>query len=115
MRLVVLFIVAALSMLDAMAVAAASIVSQDNACATLKDQIAMTGQIASPASEWGCEFIEESRIPSGFYLVALRGTCHEDICGSTLIGWYAIRMENGQVSKWDIGEWKLGERIGPLP
>lgn len=106
-----LFIVATLSVSDA---AAASIVSQDNACSALKNQIAITGQIASPASEWGCEFIEESHAPSGFYIVALRGTCHEDMCGSTLIGWYAIRKENGQINKWNVGDWKLGERIGPL-
>jgi hypothetical protein len=34
------------------------------------------------------------------------------MCGSTLIGWYAVEKASGRVFEWHVGEWKLGPPIG---
>lgn len=59
-----------------------------------------------------CEPIRAVDSPRGFYVLALRGWCREPVCGSTLIGWYAVEKASGRVFEWHVGNWKLGPRIG---
>ena len=59
-----------------------------------------------------CETLRAVDSPHGFYIVGLRGRCREEICGSTLIGWYAVQKRTGRVFAWDVGESRLG---APIP
>jgi hypothetical protein len=59
-----------------------------------------------------CEPLRAADSPRGYYILALRGRCREEICGSTLIGWYAVRKRTGRVFEWDVGERRLGAPIG---
>src|SRR5690349_2872225 len=58
-----------------------------------------------------CEALRATDSPRGFYLVRLSGRCREEICGSTLIGWYAVQKRTGRVFAWDVGEWWVGAPI----
>jgi hypothetical protein len=62
-----------------------------------------------------CEALRVADSPRGFYILALRGRCREDICGSTLIGWYAVQKRTGRVFEWEVGEWRLGASIPRRP
>ena len=62
-----------------------------------------------------CETLRAADSPRGFYILALRGRCREEICGSTLIGWYAVQKRTGRVFEWDVGEWRLGASITRHP
>lgn len=66
----------------------------------------------APSSIPGCEPVGAADSPQGFYVLALRGRCRETVCGSTLIGWYAVEKGTGHVFEWDVAEWRLGSRIG---
>lgn len=61
-----------------------------------------------------CETLRAVDSPQGYYILALRGWCRQTICGSTLIGWYAIQKTTGRVFEWDVAEWRLGFAISPL-
>ncbi len=58
-----------------------------------------------------CEGLESSDEPSGYQIVGLHGPCVEEICGSTLMGWFAVRKENGDVFEYDVAESKLGRAV----
>lgn len=58
-----------------------------------------------------CETLTAVDSPRGFYIVGLRGRCRQEICGSTLIGWYAVQKRTGRVFSWDVGGWRLGAPI----
>ena len=60
-----------------------------------------------------CDTVRDSDVPRGFYLVVLHGRCREEICGSTLIGWYAVQRSSGRVFEWDVGESRLGKPLTP--
>jgi hypothetical protein len=58
-----------------------------------------------------CETLRAVDSPRGFYIVGLRGRCREEICGSTLIGWYAVQKRTGRVFAWDVGESRAGPPV----
>ncbi|CAN5443913.1 hypothetical protein BH10PSE1_BH10PSE1_16120 [soil metagenome] len=58
-----------------------------------------------------CESLETSDEPSGYQIVGLHGPCFEEVCGSTLMGWFAVRKENGDVFEYDVAESKLGRAV----
>src|SRR3954468_11451415 len=43
-----------------------------------------------------CETLRAVNSPRCFYIVRLHGRCREEICGSTLIGWYAVQKRTGR-------------------
>ncbi|MBX3477189.1 MAG: hypothetical protein KF910_06260 [Brevundimonas sp.] len=59
-----------------------------------------------------CDEIAEADSPAGYYVMALRARCAEDVCGSTLMGWFAIDKMNGDVFEVeDVADWGLGRRV----
>jgi len=54
-----------------------------------------------------CEAGMQGDVP-GYRVVSLRGHCREEVCGSTLIGWFAVRQTDGAVFEFNVGEWKVG-------
>lgn len=94
------------------ATAAGTITSEVQACTVLKERTAsiIDQNVAGPVTEWGCEVVPTE----DFFVIALRAACHlprGEICGSTLLGWYAVRRSTGQVSEWDMAEDRLGKPL----
>lgn len=59
-----------------------------------------------------CEALNPADVPRGYYVLTLRGHCREpEGCGSTLIGWYAVRKGTRQVFEWNVANWKLDRRV----
>jgi hypothetical protein len=81
------------------------------ACALAKARVAAHLH-RIPSSIPDCETLRAVDSPQGYYLLALRGWCREPICGSTLIGWFAVRKRSGRIYEWDVPEMRLGPRVG---
>lgn len=59
-----------------------------------------------------CDRITEADAPSGYYVLALRAQCSEDLCGSTNMGWFAVQKATADVFEVDdVTDWKLGRRV----
>lgn len=62
-----------------------------------------------------CDDIPEADSPAGYYVMALRGHCSEELCGSTNMGWFAVQKATGGVFEWDVAEWTLGRAVADIP
>lgn len=61
-----------------------------------------------------CDVISAKDSPKGFYVLALHGArydCGDTICGSTLMGWFAVEQASGKIFEWDTGDLKLGRPL----
>jgi hypothetical protein len=48
----------------------------------------------------------------GYYVLALRAYCREELCGSTNMAWFAVQKTTGNVFEInDVGDWTLGRRV----
>ena len=91
---------------------AETITTEKAACDTTTARFAARGHfpVAKVAS---CDFIVAEAQPNGFYVLALHGPCREDICGSTLLGWFAIEKSTGRVFEFDLEDWSPKKLVGP--
>jgi hypothetical protein len=88
--------------------------SGEAACAVARARVA--GHFhRTRASIPACETLRAADGPRDYYLLALRGWCRETVCGSTLIGWFAVEKHTGRVFEWDVGEDRLGVELSPRP
>ena len=83
--------------------------SDQSACAAATAKVAVLRQLP-PAHVASCEADSHSDLPS-YYVVSLRGHCREEMCGSTLIGWFAVRKADAAVFEFNVGEWKVGQPV----
>lgn len=84
------------------------------ACAVATARV--TAQRQLPASHVAfCEHIPKADSPDGYYLMALRAHCSEELCGSTNMGWFVVRKATGDVFEWDVAESKLGQPVAERP
>lgn len=58
-----------------------------------------------------CDTANPVHNPPGFYVFGLHGWCGDEICGSTLMGWFAVQKATGRVFEWNVAENKLGPPI----
>jgi hypothetical protein len=59
-----------------------------------------------------CDDIPEDFSPDGYYVTGLRAYCHEPLgCGSTLMGWFAVRKSDGGVFEYDVAESTVGRPV----
>lgn len=80
------------------------------ACAVATARV--TAQRGLPTSHVAvCDPITDANSPKGYYVLALRAHCREALCGSTLMGWFAVRKTTGEVFEWDVAEWKVGPAL----
>lgn len=64
----------------------------------------------------GCDGVVNSENPSGFRIARVNGFCREEVCGSVLLGWYAVEERSGSVFEVaDVGDWTLGPQVNPSP
>lgn len=93
---------------------AAPVRSGEAACRVAKARVA--AGLHRPLSRIPfCETLRAADSPRGFYVVGLRGLCREEICGSTLIGWYAVQERTGRVFEWDVAEDRVGAPMTRRP
>lgn len=58
-----------------------------------------------------CDPVSEADSPDGYYVLGLRAHCGEELCGSTLMGWFAIERATGAVFEWDMAEGQVGAEV----
>ncbi|WP_156878177.1 hypothetical protein [Sphingopyxis sp. QXT-31] len=61
----------------------------------------------------GCDGVVDSFNPPGFRIARVNGYCHEEICGSVLMGWFAVEEDTGRVFEWNVADEELGPEINP--
>lgn len=62
----------------------------------------------------GCDGIIDSSNRPGFRIARVNGYCDEEICGSVLMGWFAVEEDTGRVFEVaDVADWKLGSEVTP--
>lgn len=57
-----------------------------------------------------CDASKDPELP-GYYIVSLHAYCREELCGSTLMGWFAVRQTDGAVFDFEVGEWQVGKPV----
>ena len=88
-----------------------SVGSAEAACVVATARV--TAQNGLPISHVSfCDHIAEADNPAGYYVMALHAHCSEEICGSTNMGWFAVKKATGKVFEVeDVTDWKLGRRV----
>lgn len=92
---------------------AAPVGSAEKACDVAKARTAALWHFPVSAIAF-CEPIDEAHNPKGYFVVGLHGKrddCGGDVCGSTLMGWFAVEKKTGRVHEWDTAEMKVGPLI----
>lgn len=83
--------------------------NDQSACSTATARVAAARQL--PITHVAdCEAFSDANLP-GYFVVALRGHCREELCGSTLIGWFAVRKADGAAFELNVGDWKVGRPV----
>ncbi len=95
-------------------VQAAWVQTTERACALAKARLSAVRHFPVSAIR-SCDTISAADSPEGYYVLALHGFCREEICGSTLLGWFAVRKSTGRVFEWDVADWRLGSPISQRP
>lgn len=92
---------------------AATVTTEKAACDLTKARVAERDHFPVSAIAF-CDSIVPEAQPKGFYALGLHGQlddCGGDVCGSTLMGWFAVQKATGQVFEWDVVEDRLGQRV----
>ena len=58
-----------------------------------------------------CDHITKEDGRPGYHIMALRAHCREEMCGSTIMGWFAVREATGEVFEVDVNDWEPGRRV----
>ena len=70
----------------------------------------------SAAEMAGCDGIIDDQNPDGFRVLRVNGYCEQDVCGSVLLGWYALQLATGRVFEVsDLSEIAIGSEVPALP
>ena len=86
------------------------VTSAEAACATATAQV--TAERGLPISHVAvCDPVSKESGRPGYQVLALRAHCREELCGSTLMGWFAVREATGEVFEVDVTDWKPGRRV----
>jgi hypothetical protein len=59
-----------------------------------------------------CDPVSEADRSDGYYLLGLRAHCREELCGSTLMGWFAVEKTTGAVFEWDVAKERIRVEVG---
>lgn len=87
-----------------------AVASAEAACTVTTAQVTAqrdlpTGHVAT------CDPISEADSPDDHYVLALGADCREELCGSTLMGWFAVKKATGAVFEWDMAEGQIGVEV----
>jgi hypothetical protein len=59
-----------------------------------------------------CDPARAEDSPASYHLLGLRAVCNQELCGSTLMGWFAVEKATGVVFEWDMAEGQVGAEVG---
>ncbi|MBX9460982.1 MAG: hypothetical protein KL785_07775 [Brevundimonas sp.] len=104
-------IIALLALPSASCTTTQSVSSAEAACVVATARV--TAQRRLPTSHVAfCDDVSEADSLAGYYVMALRAHCLEELCGSTNMGWFAVQRASGEVFEVDdVADWKLGRRV----
>lgn len=88
-------------------------VTADKVCSKIR--AAVIGRGDYPASQVAGCFEVTEQDPPGFYVTRLNAVCQQEVCGSVLLGWYAVEADTGRVFEWDIVTLEIGPEIISTP
>jgi hypothetical protein len=88
---------------------AASVSSDDEMCELAKDAVSAEG-LYDKTIMAGCDGGVSEEM-SDYYILRLNSHCQEDVCGSVLLGWYAVEKDTGRVFVWNVADWSLGDEV----
>ena len=87
--------------------------ADERACEAIKTAVVARGDYEMSRIA-GCDGIVDDDNPDGYRVVRMNGFCREELCGSVLMGWFALEEETGRVFEIDdVGNWTLGEEVVP--
>ncbi|GAA4751660.1 hypothetical protein GCM10023264_18000 [Sphingomonas daechungensis] len=115
-RVITLAVLLAAGVLPSTAPAgAAPVTSEKVACDVAKARVAARGHFPVSAIAF-CDFITSEEQSKDLYVLGLHGKrddCGDDVCGSTLMGWFAVEKSTGLVFEWDFTDFpgKLGAAV----
>lgn len=49
----------------------------------------------------------------GYVTLRLEGYCRQEVCGSVLLGWFAVENGSNRVFEWIPGEQTVGSELSP--
>lgn len=84
-------------------------ISDHGACELVKTAVSAQGQYENTTIT-GCDFSDSDDAPK-YYILRLNGICREKVCGSVLMGWYAVEKSSGRVFEWDVADWSLADEV----
>ncbi len=111
-RIFVGVIAAALVLTGTASAQTARVGSAQDACAILK-RAAVEYRLSARelTGRYYCDYVDPPVFPDEFYLLALRYHAEpEEKVGSDLLGWFVVRISDGQLMEYDMGD----EQIKPL-
>lgn len=78
------------------------------ACDLLQETVVADGTYRDEQI-YGCEL--RPREGADLHIGRLNAHCREEICGSVMLGWYAVNLETRQVWEWDISYDEVGKEL----
>lgn len=81
------------------------------ACETVKSAVVADGRYTR-SQVAGCDAEDADRLP-GYITLRLDSYCREEVCGSVLLGWFAVESESNRVFDWIPGEETVGSELSP--
>lgn len=88
-----------------------AVTSAEAACSVATSRVTAERQLPT-AHVAQCDPVSEADSPEGYYVLALRAHCREALCGSTLMGWFAVEKATGTVYDFDVGESTMERVVG---
>ena len=84
-------------------------ISEREACERARAAVARRDAYEKSAIA-GCDYSVADNMPN-LHVLRLNAFCHEELCGSVLLGWFAVDKDSGQVFEWNVADWTLGEEL----
>lgn len=92
-------------------VAKAGPVTPAGVCDKIKAAVVASGEYSAAQID-GCFPVEgEDPDNPGFYITRLNAVCQQEVCGSVLLGWYAVEAKTGRVFEWDVATLSMGKEL----
>jgi len=89
--------------------------TSDQACALLKERMAVHDRIPHDAvnKTWFCDVTSDpDNDHPEWWVIGLRSFRQCDGICSNLRGWFAVNRENAEIREWDMADFAIGDSIG---
>lgn len=86
--------------------------SERTACERVVESVVQAGRYTRNIIN-GCGHASDEDAPN-YFVVRLNTHCREEICGSVLLGWFAVNKQSGRVFNWDVGEGQVAGEVASI-